>query len=242
MLSGTPRHDAQRNIDTARSVFAALGDLRSLVSCDAIVGALSLREGELLSAMSACKSCLRSSWGKDTEIQVHCLEMLGNGSCWSPMDWTSTWTITFLACGLNLKQNLLIHKALQFLANVFWVMEDTNTAISLLTVALEGFTQMDVHCSRAECMLHLGDISNLQGNSIKAVEFWETARPLFERSSQAKQLAHIDERLTSAKAEKYTSTLTQVRGVGTTDEDLVEIPGTENLVLDDQIDLVPIAL
>jgi hypothetical protein len=27
------------------------------------------------------------------------------------------------------------------------------------------------------------------------VEFWERARPLFERSSQAKQVQHIDERV-----------------------------------------------
>jgi hypothetical protein len=27
------------------------------------------------------------------------------------------------------------------------------------------------------------------------VEFWEAARPLFERSSQAKQIQHIDERV-----------------------------------------------
>jgi hypothetical protein len=30
---------------------------------------------------------------------------------------------------------------------------------------------------------------------LKAVEFWERARPLFERSLQAKQVQHIDKRL-----------------------------------------------
>jgi hypothetical protein len=33
------------------------------------------------------------------------------------------------------------------------------------------------------------------GDPLKAVEFWENARPLFERSSHAKQVQHINERL-----------------------------------------------
>jgi hypothetical protein len=65
----------------------------------------------------------------------------------------------------------------------------------LFTVALEGFTRMDVHRSRAECILQFGDISMGHSDPLKAVEFWERARPLFERSSQAKQVQHINERL-----------------------------------------------
>jgi hypothetical protein len=44
-------------------------------------------------------------------------------------------------------------------------------------------------------MLRLGDISNSHGDPLKAVELWSTARPLFERSSQVKEVQHIDERL-----------------------------------------------
>jgi hypothetical protein len=33
------------------------------------------------------------------------------------------------------------------------------------------------------------------GNPLKAVEFWDGARPLFEHSSQAKQVQHINERV-----------------------------------------------
>jgi hypothetical protein len=44
-------------------------------------------------------------------------------------------------------------------------------------------------------MLRFGDISMGHGDLLKAVEFWERARPLFERSSQAKQVQHIDERV-----------------------------------------------
>jgi hypothetical protein len=44
-------------------------------------------------------------------------------------------------------------------------------------------------------MLRLGDISNGCGDLLQAVEFWEAARPLFERSSQAKQVQYMNERV-----------------------------------------------
>ncbi|KAJ7457737.1 hypothetical protein FB451DRAFT_1406609 [Mycena latifolia] len=73
--------------------------------------------------------------------------------------------------------------------------------MSLWVVALEGFTQMDVHHSRAECMRRLGDLSKLQEDIVKAAELWKAVRPLFERSSQGKQMAHIDERLSGISSE-----------------------------------------
>ncbi|KAJ7023860.1 hypothetical protein C8F04DRAFT_1192984 [Mycena alexandri] len=51
---------------------------------------------------------------------------------------------------------------------------------------------MDVHCSRAQCMLRLGDLADKRGELSTAIEFWKSARPLFERSSQAKDIAQID--------------------------------------------------
>jgi hypothetical protein len=98
---------------------------------------------------------------------------------------------------LQRKEKLGIYKAFQFLGDVFLLQNNEHTAIDLFTVALEGFTQMDVHCSRAECMLHLGDIFKGHGDLLKTVEFWGAARPLFERSSQAKQVENIDGRLVS---------------------------------------------
>jgi hypothetical protein len=78
---------------------------------------------------------------------------------------------------------------------MFLMQNDEDTAISLFTVALEGFTYMDVHRSRAECMLRLGDILKSHSDMLKAIELWTTARSLFERSSQAKQVQCVDERL-----------------------------------------------
>jgi hypothetical protein len=44
-------------------------------------------------------------------------------------------------------------------------------------------------------MLQLGNISKGEGDLLKAVELWTTARPLFEKSSQAKQVESIDQRI-----------------------------------------------
>jgi hypothetical protein len=46
-------------------------------------------------------------------------------------------------------------------------------------------------------MVWLGDISRLHGGELKVAELWEAARPLFEWSSQEKQLADIDSELAS---------------------------------------------
>jgi hypothetical protein len=96
-----------------------------------------------------------------------------------------------------LKQKLGIYKALQFMGDGILAQDDEDTAITLFTVALEGFTDMDVHRSRAECMLQLGDVCKQHDNLLEAMEHWNMARPLFERSSQAKQVEAIDKRLAS---------------------------------------------
>jgi hypothetical protein len=135
--------------------------------------------------------------GGNSEFLSHCLEWLGDASCWGDLVGISSWTTGFLVNSLKRKEKLEIYKALHYLGDVFLSQNYKHTAISLFTVALEGFTKIDVHRSRAECMLRLGDISKGHSDMLKAVEFWEVARPLFERSSQAKQVQYIDERVTA---------------------------------------------
>lgn len=93
------------------------------------------------------------------------------------------------------KEKLALHKALLFLGDLFITNKDEETATNLYLVALEGFTCMDVHHGRAQCMLHLGDHAKKQGNVSEAIDFWKAAQPLFEKSSQTKGVAQIDSRL-----------------------------------------------
>ncbi|KAJ6579729.1 hypothetical protein DFH09DRAFT_1446218 [Mycena vulgaris] len=197
-LLSTPVEDVQRNIDATKSIFNSLGHLHYVMMCDATMGSLHLREQNLLSANLVFYKCLSLYWGNNMEMVNYCLERLGHRSLWGTTDWPSSWTIVYLVHASKSKQNLDVHKALQFLGDVFRAEGDQDTAISLLTVALGGFTHMDVHRSRAECMLQLGDISKQQGDIVTAVELWKTARLLLERSSQTKQIALIDERLSES--------------------------------------------
>ncbi|KAJ7467455.1 hypothetical protein FB451DRAFT_1258596 [Mycena latifolia] len=141
--------------------------------CDTIEAALYLREGNVLEARTLFHKCLQFAQGQLVDPITYCLERLG-----------------------DIKNNLEIHKALQFLGDANLAEGNHDTALNLFTLALNGFNEMDIHRSRAECMLKLGDIAaKFHGDSSKAVEHWERARRLFERSSQEKQLVQIDERL-----------------------------------------------
>jgi tetratricopeptide (TPR) repeat protein len=197
---GAPIDDVQKNCEAARTIFCTTGDIKGATVCDAILADLYLREGNMVKAEKLFKECIKLSAG-NSEMTSYCLECLGDASRWGGLDSVSSWTTVFLVHSLKLKEKLGIHKAVQFLGDISLSQCDEHTAISLFTVALEGFTHMDVHRSRAQCMLRLGDISKGHNNLLKAVELWETARQLFEWSSQANQVEQIDERL--ADVNKY---------------------------------------
>jgi tetratricopeptide (TPR) repeat protein len=192
VLMGTPKDNVQSNIARARNIFQTRNAVANIECCDAVLASLLLREGNILTVTLLFEKHVISG---HPDVKSLCLEQLANVSHWGAQNQMSIWTIVFLVHSLNSKAKLGIHKALQFLADFFLAAGDEDTAISLFTVALEAFTQIDVHRSRAECMLRLGDISNGHGDVLKAVELWETAQPLFEQSSQVKWVDDIDKRL-----------------------------------------------
>ncbi|KAJ7896137.1 hypothetical protein B0H13DRAFT_2523447 [Mycena leptocephala] len=195
-LIGAPKNDVQRNCERGRKMLDTVGDVEGVTLCDFILADLYLREGNSLAAQTIYERCFKLNLGF-SQITSYCLERLGDASFWADLDGMSSWTAIYLVHSLKRKEKLGIYKALRSLGDIFLSQNDEHTATSLFTVALEGFTQMDVHCSRAECMFRFGDISMGHGDLLKAVEFWERARPLFECSSQAKQVQHINERLAS---------------------------------------------
>ncbi|KAF8120974.1 hypothetical protein K438DRAFT_1898932 [Mycena galopus ATCC 62051] len=109
--------------------------------------------------------------------------------------WGYKWPIIYLASATKSQDKLHFHKALLLLGDTFIANNDENSAANLYQVALAGFTQMDVHWSRAQCMLRLGDLASKHGCTSEAITYWEAARPLFERTLQTKDVAQIDSRL-----------------------------------------------
>jgi tetratricopeptide (TPR) repeat protein len=193
LLMNAPKDAVQQDIERAKKIFLPLERIAETTMCDTIMADLYLREGDILAAEALFKKCLAAS--SHSEIKSFCLERLGNTGHWGASGQMSNWTTVYLAHSLKFKEKLGINKALQFLGNIFLAQADEDTAVSLFIVALEGFTYMDVHRSRAGCMLRLGDIAKEHDDLYKAVEFWDAAWPLFQRSSQAKQVALIDEKL-----------------------------------------------
>jgi tetratricopeptide (TPR) repeat protein len=194
VLIGAPKDDVQRNCDRAIKMLDTAGQVEGATMCDVILADLHLREGNSLAAKTILVRCFKVTL-EYSQMQTYCLGRLGDTSCWGCLHGMSSWATVFLVHSLKRKEKLGIYKALQSLGDVFLSQNDEPTATGLFTVALEGFTQMDVHRSRAECMLRFGDISMGHGDLLKAVKFWERARPLFERSSQAQQVQNINERL-----------------------------------------------
>ncbi|KAF8177088.1 hypothetical protein K438DRAFT_1770202 [Mycena galopus ATCC 62051] len=190
-----PIEEVQQDIRAARKIFLSVKQIQELTMCDMIMADLNLREGDILAAEALFRQCLATL--SHSEIKSFCLERLGNANRWGTIGPMSSWTTVYLAHSIKFKEMLGINKALQFLGDIFLAQADEDTAVSLFIVALEGFTYMDVHRSRAECMLQLGDIAKDHDDLCKAVEFWDAARPLFERSSQTKQIELIDESLGS---------------------------------------------
>ncbi|KAJ7099751.1 hypothetical protein C8R44DRAFT_947181 [Mycena epipterygia] len=197
MMMGVDEHDVHQTLEEAKIIFRSNEFSSAVTDCEMILADLNLRERHFESAKTLFEKCLTSSWGKQNQTVTYCLQNLADVSRWSctGLDWPSTWTVTYLGHAQKLQQKLELHKALQFLGDIFLASGDEETAHSLFTVALEGFTQMDVHRSRAQCMLHLGDLAKERGDLRTAARLWAEARALFERSVQAKDVSQIDIRL-----------------------------------------------
>ncbi|KAJ7831555.1 hypothetical protein B0H13DRAFT_1915405 [Mycena leptocephala] len=187
--------DVYQTLDKAKDIFSSYDSLRGNTSCSMAQADVELREGNFDLAKVKFQECLHLAWGTDIEAESFCLERLANVKAWQAIGSQHIWAVVYVGHAHISQDKLALHKALLFLGDVFSAHTDEETALSLYTVALEGFTHMDVHCSRAQCMLCLGDLAIKQGNTSAAIAHWKAARPLFEKSLQAKDVAQIESRL-----------------------------------------------
>ncbi|KAJ7131148.1 hypothetical protein C8R44DRAFT_731413 [Mycena epipterygia] len=203
VITGVDALKVQQNLDNVKAIFSTLGLARSVNQCETILADLHLREGNEMVAKTLFQQCLNAVWGNDNQAISYCLERLADIGRWiSTIDNRSyRWPVIYLVHAQETDEKIALHKALCFMGDVFLSEGDEHTAHNLFVVALEGFTYMDVHRSKADCMLRLGDIAKNRGDLVKASELWKEAHPLFERSSQAKDMAKIDTRLALAHKE-----------------------------------------
>jgi tetratricopeptide (TPR) repeat protein len=195
VMLGTDAEEVQQNLKEAKTIFSTTKYFYGVSGCDMVFADLRLREGDTSSASMLFQQTLKSIWGRENGMVSFMLERLANRTCWQIVECTLRWPVVYLGHAQQSKEKLAVHKALLFIGDVFISQGEDETANSLFTVALEGFIYMDVHHSRAQCLLRLGDLANRRGDFSHATALWMAARPLFERSSQAKDVASIDARL-----------------------------------------------
>lgn len=190
-------NEVEYNLESAKMLMNSIGYVTGVKYCEMSQANLMLYKEEFLAAKTLFQQCLKWSWEKDAQVSSYCLENMANVSCWraADFDWTSAYAMVYLLFAKKSQDKCAVHKALRSLGDVFMFYGDEETAINLFLVALEGFTSMDVHRSRADCMLRIGDIMKKRGDEVKAKSFWMEARPLFERSLQARNVAQVDSRL-----------------------------------------------
>ncbi|KAJ7479612.1 hypothetical protein FB451DRAFT_1365369 [Mycena latifolia] len=201
IIIGASTQNVQQHLEKAKMIFTTCENSSGVVACEMTLADLFLREGDTVAAKLKFQQYLNPSWGKNNEAVAYCLERFADVDRWRAVDfdWASTWTFVYLAYATKSQRKLPIYKALCFLGDIHLREGDKGTAHNLYMVALGGFTSMDVHRSRAECMLRLGDLANQNGARAQATALWTEARSLFERSLQGKVVAQIDTRRAAAE-------------------------------------------
>ncbi|KAJ7185241.1 hypothetical protein C8R46DRAFT_375208 [Mycena filopes] len=196
--------DAETGVDSAqvrgdlkavRATFEALKIPHGVIFCDIIRAYVDIRDGLLDEGRLELERAFVQTRGSNQEISIFCLTKLGDITCGlADTATTLEWAVILMAFALK-GNTIAVYHALRCLGDIFLAQGDEGTSLTLWEVSLAGFTATDIHRSRAECMLRIGDMFQCRGSREKAVEMWMTARPLFARSLQAREVAQVDERL-----------------------------------------------
>jgi tetratricopeptide (TPR) repeat protein len=204
IATGVDSKIIHQTLDVAQSHLKALYGFparETSLFADYAVAELCLRDGCHSDARRMFQKCFTLSEDLSIELAFYGSERCGDLSTgMNDIQTTLQWTGIFLGLALKCKHRHQTIQAFRCLGQIFSAEGDNETALSLFTVALDAFTLMDVHRWRADCMVRIGDILNDRGQVMKAVELWNTARPLFERSSQMKDIIKIDAKLAEVDA------------------------------------------
>ncbi|KAJ7254526.1 hypothetical protein C8J57DRAFT_1657812 [Mycena rebaudengoi] len=188
-----------QNLDKCQSRLKALYGFparETSLTAAYVAADLCLRDGCHSDARRMFQKCFAQSQDLPIELALYGPERFGDLSTgMNGIQTTLQWAGIFLGLALKCKQKHQTMQAFRCLGQISSAEGDDETALSLYTVALEGFTFMDVHRWRADCMVRIGDILNGHGEVTKAADLWKAARLLFERSSQMKDITQIDAKL-----------------------------------------------
>ncbi|KAJ7049401.1 hypothetical protein C8F01DRAFT_1265477 [Mycena amicta] len=199
---GFPSVDVQSRVDLARQIAGSMRWKLGGLMCDSLQGEVLLSQAKYGDAKLVLETCVADSCaGNELDVQSFCLERLADLDLWDAASWNAEWPVLLLAQASKVKQKRLLYRSIQCIGNATFVDGDMVAARSLFLVALDGFTQLDIHRSRGECLVKLGQIAAEAGNRVAAKEMWTTARLLLERSSQREKVLALDTNLASFELE-----------------------------------------
>ncbi|KAJ7811484.1 hypothetical protein B0H14DRAFT_2859997 [Mycena olivaceomarginata] len=219
--------DILQRLEMGQAIFSSVGHFSGSFITEMILGDLQLREGNFLAAKKLFQKCLHWGWTAHADVSSYCLERMADIGRWGTVNfnWTSTSVFVYFAFAQKVKQKLAMYKAICFLGDVFLANGDEATAENLFTVALEALTYMDVHRSRGDCMLRLGDIAWRRGEKAGAAVLWGEAGPLFARSQRIEDVERIEKRLAGCEQDQITGfTHAPLRLPGSSVENIVDPP------------------
>ncbi|KAJ6591297.1 hypothetical protein DFH09DRAFT_1139222 [Mycena vulgaris] len=186
---------ANLNHDSVYAIRAFGHNVSWTVMCDIDTADVSHRLGDLAGANQMYIQCLTLMRGQHAETTNECFQKLGDNShAQSQIDSAFQYYVLHLALSRRMEDYDNTHQALRRIGDIFLRRGDDETARSLFTLCLDGFTLMDIHKGRADCLLRLGDLAKGE-DGIDAAAFWEQALPLYERSSQEDGVCQCNERL-----------------------------------------------
>ncbi|KAJ7239880.1 hypothetical protein C8J57DRAFT_1245696 [Mycena rebaudengoi] len=170
---------------------------RGILWCDSLTVNIHLQQGNIQLARQTLDKCLTSAQkAEDAEITGLCLLLLADiQHGLSSYRETERWAVIYLAFGMTTTNRVATTKALCCIGDLLVIDGDNNAALSLFMAALDSFTFMDIHRARADCMVRMAAIFQQQAEVRKTVDLLQRARPLYERSSQEKDIIKIDTKL-----------------------------------------------
>ncbi|KAF7365512.1 CTLH domain-containing protein [Mycena venus] len=183
-------------LEAARSVATRFKWPFGLQHCDYVAACAFLRRAEVARARDIFEIGVFLSRDLNMGLLSSCVEQLGNPAHGMyEADKTFRWAVVYLALGCTLKTHRDIHQALRYLGDLFSMQGDDQSALNIFEAVLQASTELDVHRSRADCMLRIGNILMKYGDIQKGKQMWRDARPLFIRSAQVKCVEDIDRKL-----------------------------------------------
>nr|GAT50497.1 predicted protein [Mycena chlorophos] len=204
---GEPRAELEPLLERAEGFLRQVGYVDQLMVCRLVYAQLLCNDGDVKGAYELLLAIFKSPHELQTvELRKEFVERLSYlasvGGVSSTIPGAADWSTLLLVQSIKLKVRPGMYKAFRDLGVLAYHVGDTEMAKSLLRLALEGLTEMEIHQARGECFEYLGEIIWKEGGEgwkEKVREYWDIAKELFERSGMKGRVEEMEGKVRSLK-------------------------------------------